>query len=86
MLFLPQQTPNKVLSSILGKSNLQFAGMSIMLNISTASLNLMTPDMKQVSIRTILICESFGKQPSVQLFVIYQNTGLRCNYSTLLIK
>ncbi|MGH0180058.1 UNVERIFIED_CONTAM: hypothetical protein FKN15_019394 [Acipenser sinensis] len=39
--------PSKALSSILGKSNLQFAGMSITLNISTSSLNLMTPDSKQ---------------------------------------
>lgn len=43
------QPPSKALSSILGKSNLQFAGMSINLNISTSSLNLMTPDGKQVS-------------------------------------
>lgn len=42
------QPPSKALSSILGKSNLQFAGMSINLNISTSSLNLMTPDCKQV--------------------------------------
>lgn len=42
------QPPSKVLSSILGKSNLQFAGMSISLTISTASLNLRTPDSKQV--------------------------------------
>lgn len=40
--------PSKALSSILGKSNLQFAGMSINLNISISSLNLMTPDSKQV--------------------------------------
>ena len=43
------QPPSKALSNILGKSNLQFAGMSINLNISTSSLNLMTPDSKQVS-------------------------------------
>uniref|UniRef100_A0A3P8WUD8 SHC adaptor protein 3 n=1 Tax=Cynoglossus semilaevis TaxID=244447 RepID=A0A3P8WUD8_CYNSE len=36
------------ITSILGKSNLQFAGMSINLNISTSSLNLMTPDCKQI--------------------------------------
>lgn len=46
------QPPSKALSSILGKSNLQFAGMSINLNISTSSLNLMTPDGKQVSVQT----------------------------------
>ncbi|KAJ7986842.1 hypothetical protein DPEC_G00332600 [Dallia pectoralis] len=42
-----RKPPSKILSSILGKSNLQFAGMSINLNISTSSLNLMTPDSKQ---------------------------------------
>ncbi|XP_022618552.1 SHC-transforming protein 3 isoform X2 [Seriola dumerili] len=42
-----RKPPSKALSSILGKSNLQFAGMSINLNISTSSLNLMTPDCKQ---------------------------------------
>lgn len=48
------QPPSKLLSSILGKSNLQFAGMSINLNISTSSLNLMTPDSKQVQKHTLL--------------------------------
>lgn len=48
-LSVSSQPPSKALSSILGKSNLQFAGMSINLNISTSSLNLMTPDGKQVS-------------------------------------
>uniref|UniRef100_H0W5G3 SHC adaptor protein 3 n=1 Tax=Cavia porcellus TaxID=10141 RepID=H0W5G3_CAVPO len=42
-----RKPPSKMLSSILGKSNLQFAGMSISLTISTASLNLRTPDSKQ---------------------------------------
>ncbi|MGH0183738.1 UNVERIFIED_CONTAM: hypothetical protein FKN15_013082 [Acipenser sinensis] len=37
------------LSSILGKSNLQFAGMSINLSVSTSSLNLMATDCKQGS-------------------------------------
>uniref|UniRef100_A0A8D2PCY5 SHC adaptor protein 3 n=1 Tax=Zosterops lateralis melanops TaxID=1220523 RepID=A0A8D2PCY5_ZOSLA len=46
--FKKRKPPSKVLSSILGKSNLQFAGMSIMLNISTSSLNLMNPDTKQI--------------------------------------
>uniref|UniRef100_A0A3Q2HPL2 SHC adaptor protein 3 n=1 Tax=Equus caballus TaxID=9796 RepID=A0A3Q2HPL2_HORSE len=45
--FRKRKPPSKVLSSILGKSNLQFAGMSISLTISTASLNLRTPDSKQ---------------------------------------
>ncbi|XP_019909194.2 LOW QUALITY PROTEIN: SHC-transforming protein 3 [Esox lucius] len=43
-----RKPPSKILSNILGKSNLQFAGMSINLNISTSSLNLMTPDSKQI--------------------------------------
>uniref|UniRef100_A0A3Q3DXU2 SHC adaptor protein 3 n=1 Tax=Hippocampus comes TaxID=109280 RepID=A0A3Q3DXU2_HIPCM len=43
-----RKPPSKALSNILGKSNLQFAGMSINLNISTSSLNLMTPDCKQI--------------------------------------
>lgn len=47
------QPPSKALSSILGKSNLQFAGMSINLNISTSSLNLMTPDGKQVRVQPL---------------------------------
>uniref|UniRef100_A0A8C6A7B5 SHC adaptor protein 3 n=1 Tax=Marmota marmota marmota TaxID=9994 RepID=A0A8C6A7B5_MARMA len=45
--FKKRKPPSKMLSSILGKSNLQFAGMSISLTISTASLNLRTPDSKQ---------------------------------------
>uniref|UniRef100_A0A8C0ITV0 SHC adaptor protein 3 n=1 Tax=Chelonoidis abingdonii TaxID=106734 RepID=A0A8C0ITV0_CHEAB len=46
--FKKRKPPSKVLSSVLGKSNLQFAGMNITLNISTTSLNLMTPDSKQI--------------------------------------
>nr|XP_021575819.2 SHC-transforming protein 3 isoform X2 [Ictidomys tridecemlineatus] len=46
--FKKRKPPSKMLSSILGKSNLQFAGMSISLTISTASLNLRTPDSKQI--------------------------------------
>ncbi|XP_054843643.1 SHC-transforming protein 3 [Eublepharis macularius] len=46
--FKKRKPPSKALSSILGKSNLQFAGMNITLNISTTSLNLMTPDSKQI--------------------------------------
>ncbi|GCB80914.1 hypothetical protein scyTo_0022950, partial [Scyliorhinus torazame] len=45
--FRKRKPPSKALSSVLGKSNLQFAGMNITLNISTSSLNLMTPDTKQ---------------------------------------
>ncbi|XP_072317766.1 SHC-transforming protein 1 isoform X2 [Eucyclogobius newberryi] len=38
---------SRCLSSILGKSNLQFAGMTISLTISTSSLNLLAADCKQ---------------------------------------
>ncbi|XP_004697639.1 SHC-transforming protein 3 [Echinops telfairi] len=43
-----RKPPSKMLSSVLGKSNLQFAGMSISLTISTTSLNLRTSDSKQI--------------------------------------
>lgn len=39
---------NKALFSILGKSNLHFAGMSIAVNISVDGLNLMIPTTRQV--------------------------------------
>lgn len=42
------QAPNKALFSILGKSNLRFAGMSIAVNISVDGLNLMIPTTRQV--------------------------------------
>ncbi|XP_053743245.1 SHC-transforming protein 1 isoform X3 [Synchiropus splendidus] len=38
---------SRCLSSILGKSNLQFAGMTISLTVSTSSLNLLASDCKQ---------------------------------------
>uniref|UniRef100_A0A669QNS5 SHC adaptor protein 3 n=1 Tax=Phasianus colchicus TaxID=9054 RepID=A0A669QNS5_PHACC len=68
-----RKTPNKVLSSILGKSNLQFAGMSIMLNISIASLNLMTPDMKQIIANHHMQSISFasGGDPDTTDYVAY---------------
>uniref|UniRef100_A0A8C7E6U5 SHC adaptor protein 3 n=1 Tax=Naja naja TaxID=35670 RepID=A0A8C7E6U5_NAJNA len=53
--FKRRKPPSKALSNILGKSNLQFAGMNISLNISTTSLNLMTPDCKQVGIFRFLL-------------------------------
>uniref|UniRef100_A0A8C1NYF4 SHC-transforming protein 1 n=1 Tax=Cyprinus carpio TaxID=7962 RepID=A0A8C1NYF4_CYPCA len=39
---------SRCLSSILGKSNLQFAGMTISLTVSTSSLNLLAIDCKQI--------------------------------------
>lgn len=44
----PSQPCGRSLNSILGKSNLKFAGMPITLTISTSSLNLMASDCKQV--------------------------------------
>lgn len=46
------QAPNKALASILGKSNLRFAGMSIAVSISTDGLNLSVPATRQVSVTT----------------------------------
>ncbi|KAM9734799.1 SHC-transforming protein 3 isoform 1-T1 [Menidia menidia] len=64
---------SKALSSILGKSNLQFAGMSINLNISTSSLNLMTPDCKQIIANHHMQSISFasGGDPDTTDFVAY---------------
>lgn len=45
-----------------------------MLNISTTSLNLMTPDTKQVSVTDLLTCEAIDEQPTAQLFAVCQNT------------
>ena len=42
------QAPNKALASILGKSNLRFAGMSIAVSISTDGLNLSVAATRQV--------------------------------------
>lgn len=44
------QPCGRSLNSILGKSNLKFAGMPITLTISTSSLNLMASDCKQVRV------------------------------------
>lgn len=48
LLSSPLQPSSRCLSSILGKSNLQFAGMTISLTVSTSSLNLLAADCKQV--------------------------------------
>ncbi|XP_054982452.1 SHC-transforming protein 2 isoform X2 [Sorex araneus] len=42
------QAPNKALASILGKSNLRFAGMSIAVSISVDGLNLSVPATRQI--------------------------------------
>ncbi|KGL93848.1 SHC-transforming protein 3, partial [Charadrius vociferus] len=71
--FKKRKPPSKVLSSILGKSNLQFAGMNIMLNISTTSLNLMTPDTKQIIANHHMQSISFasGGDPDTTDYVAY---------------
>ncbi|XP_026336607.2 SHC-transforming protein 2 isoform X1 [Ursus maritimus] len=43
-----RKAPNKALASILGKSNLRFAGMSIAVSISTDGLNLSVPATRQI--------------------------------------
>uniref|UniRef100_M4ARP2 SHC adaptor protein 3 n=1 Tax=Xiphophorus maculatus TaxID=8083 RepID=M4ARP2_XIPMA len=68
-----RKPPSKALSNILGKSNLQFAGMSINLNISTSSLNLMTPDCKQIIANHHMQSISFasGGDPDTTDYVAY---------------
>uniref|UniRef100_A0A8C0X245 SHC-transforming protein 2 n=1 Tax=Castor canadensis TaxID=51338 RepID=A0A8C0X245_CASCN len=43
-----KKAPNKALASVLGKSNLRFAGMSISVNISIDGLNLSVPATRQI--------------------------------------
>nr|XP_033784640.1 SHC-transforming protein 3 [Geotrypetes seraphini] len=71
--FKKRKPPSKALSSILGKSNLQFAGMSITLNISTTSLNMMTPDSKQIIANHHMQSISFasGGEPDTTDYVAY---------------
>lgn len=47
-VLLSLKAPVKVLSTVLGKSNLQFSGMNIKLTVSTCSLILMNLDNQQV--------------------------------------
>ncbi|XP_005066364.1 SHC-transforming protein 3 [Mesocricetus auratus] len=71
--FKKRKPPSKTLSNILGKSNLQFAGMSISLTISTASLNLRTPDSKQIIANHHMQSISFasGGDPDTTDYVAY---------------
>nr|XP_032829837.1 SHC-transforming protein 1 [Petromyzon marinus]XP_032829838.1 SHC-transforming protein 1 [Petromyzon marinus] len=46
--FRRRKGPSQTLGDVLGKSNLQFAGLDIILTISISSLNLMTPETKQI--------------------------------------
>ncbi|XP_024419127.1 SHC-transforming protein 3 isoform X2 [Desmodus rotundus] len=71
--FRKRKPPSKMLSSILGKSNLQFAGMNISLTVSTASLNLRTPDSKQIIANHHMQSISFasGGDPDTTDYVAY---------------
>ncbi|XP_067884983.1 SHC-transforming protein 3-like [Heterodontus francisci] len=71
--FRKRKPPSKALSNVLGKSNLQFAGMNITLNISTSSLNLMTPDTKQIIANHHMQSISFasGGDPDTTDYVAY---------------
>uniref|UniRef100_A0A3Q2PZA1 SHC-transforming protein 1 n=1 Tax=Fundulus heteroclitus TaxID=8078 RepID=A0A3Q2PZA1_FUNHE len=61
------------LTSILGKSNLQFAGMTISLTISTGSLNLLASDCKQIIANHHMQSISFasGGDPDTAEYVAY---------------
>ncbi|XP_073179004.1 SHC-transforming protein 1 isoform X1 [Lepidochelys kempii] len=61
------------LNSILGKSNLKFAGMPITLTISTSSLNLMASDCKQIIANHHMQSISFasGGDPETAEYVAY---------------
>lgn len=64
---------SRCLSSILGKSNLQFAGMTISLTISTSSLNLLASDCKQIIANHHMQSISFasGGDPDTAEYVAY---------------
>ncbi|NXW80800.1 SHC1 protein, partial [Hirundo rustica] len=64
---------SRSLSSILGKSNLKFAGMPITLTISTSSLNLMASDCKQIIANHHMQSISFasGGDPDTAEYVAY---------------
>uniref|UniRef100_UPI0035900D2A SHC-transforming protein 1 isoform X3 n=1 Tax=Myxine glutinosa TaxID=7769 RepID=UPI0035900D2A len=71
--FRRRKPPTKVLSSVLGSNNLQFAGMTISLTISTNSLVLMTPDSKQIIANHHMQSISFasGGDPDTTDYVAY---------------
>ncbi|XP_017583442.1 PREDICTED: SHC-transforming protein 1 isoform X4 [Corvus brachyrhynchos] len=64
---------SRSLNSILGKSNLKFAGMPITLTISTSSLNLMASDCKQIIANHHMQSISFasGGDPDTAEYVAY---------------
>ncbi|XP_069506316.1 SHC-transforming protein 1 isoform X1 [Ambystoma mexicanum] len=68
-----RKTCGRSLTSILGKSNLKFAGMPITLTISTSSLNLMASDCKQIIANHHMQSISFasGGDPDTAEYVAY---------------
>ncbi|XP_051849875.1 SHC-transforming protein 1 isoform X1 [Antechinus flavipes] len=64
---------SRPLSSILGRSNLKFAGMPITLTVSTSSLNLMAADCKQIIANHHMQSISFasGGDPDTAEYVAY---------------
>ncbi|TTD18119.1 SHC-transforming protein 1 [Bagarius yarrelli] len=67
------QPTARCLTSILGKSNLRFAGMTINLTVSTNSLNLQTTDCKQIIANHHMQSISFasGGDPDTAEYVAY---------------
>ncbi|XP_036040069.1 SHC-transforming protein 4 [Onychomys torridus] len=68
-----RKAPVKVLSTVLGKSNLQFSGMNIKLTISTCSLILMNLDNQQIIAKHQMQSISFasGGDPDTTDYVAY---------------
>ncbi|XP_043533365.1 SHC-transforming protein 1-like isoform X3 [Chiloscyllium plagiosum] len=68
-----RKPPSKGLSTILGKSNLQFSGMNIIMSISTNSLNLTIPHSKQIIANHHMQSISFasGGDPDTTDYVAY---------------
>uniref|UniRef100_A0A8C5T974 SHC adaptor protein 4 n=1 Tax=Malurus cyaneus samueli TaxID=2593467 RepID=A0A8C5T974_9PASS len=68
-----RKPPVKFLSSVLGKSNLQFSGMNIKLTISTSSLTLMNADTQQIIANHHMQSISFasGGDPDTTDYVAY---------------
>ncbi|XP_010075440.1 PREDICTED: SHC-transforming protein 4 [Pterocles gutturalis] len=68
-----RKPPVKFLSSVLGKSNLQFSGMNIKLTISTSSLTLMNVDTQQIIANHHMQSISFasGGDPDTTDYVAY---------------
>ncbi|XP_075288177.1 SHC-transforming protein 4 isoform X3 [Opisthocomus hoazin] len=68
-----RKPPVKLLSSVLGKSNLQFSGMNIKLTISTSSLTLINVDTQQIIANHHMQSISFasGGDPDTTDYVAY---------------